>query len=312
VSDAASHQVIALLRGDELTALRAAGATTPIAPGGRDVLYLDLLLPSTPLPASLLHRIEYRVADDRASSHVVEGARSDVATAGAIVLGAPLRGGPWAAIHHARWPRGHRRVIYSVDGAARIPGRHAIDWVKVDAQGRIARGDADLSANHLGLGAEVLAVADARVVALRDDLRESERLSSHPDHALGDASGNFVALELREGRFAIYEHLQPGSVRVRIGQTVKRGEVVGRLGFTGDSTGPHLHFHVADAPSPLAAEGLPFAFEGFTLLGRYDDIATLGSAPWQALAAGVDALRRGEAPGANVVVDFGTAAGMTR
>src|SRR3546814_7386768 len=69
-------------------------------------------------------------------------------------------------------------------------------------------------------------------------------------------SGNACALDLGDGRHAFYEHLKPGSIRVVPGQRVRRGEVIAELGFTGDSTGPHLHFHVADAPSPLGAEGL--------------------------------------------------------
>src|SRR4029453_19005256 len=86
--------------------------------------------------------------------------------------------------------------------------------------------------------------------------------------------------EIGQGRFAFYEHLRPGSVRVRAGDAVRHGEVLAALGFTGDSTGPHLHFHVADAPSPLGGEGMPFAIDRFELLGRYDDIGTLGQAPW--------------------------------
>ncbi|MDB5456732.1 MAG: peptidase domain protein, partial [Caulobacter sp.] len=80
--------------------------------------------------------------------------------------------------------------------------------------------------------------------------------------------------------------------------------VIAALGFTGDSTGPHLHLHVAEAPSPLGGEGAPYAFDAFTLLGRYDDIAALGTRPWTAPAPGLAAVRRDEWPGVNVVVRF--------
>ncbi len=195
-------------------------------------------------------------------------------------------------------------MLYAVDGRARIPGRFAIDWVLLDAHGRSSHGDADAVRNAYGYGADVLAVADATVAATRDDMAESATISAHRKHALQDATGNYIALDLGGGRFAFYEHLKPGSVRVATGQHVRRGEVIAALGFTGDSTGPHLHFHVADALSPLGAEGLPFVFDHFRVLGRYPDIGTLGSAPWAPLDDARPAQRVDEWPASNVVVGF--------
>ena len=84
---------------------------------------------------------------------------------------------------------------------------------------------------------------------------------------------------------------------------MRRGDIIGQLGFTGDSTGPHLHLHVGDAPAPLAAEGLPFVFDRFEVLGRYPDIGVMGKARWQGNGAGV---RTNERPGPNVVLVFGS------
>ena len=273
-----------------------------IAPGMRSVAYLEFDLPAGTPPRTISHRVAYRTADG--PSFLVEGANTTIEQATAVKLGAPLRGGPWAAIHSPDWPRGHRRVLYTVDGRARIPGRFAIDWVKLDESGRTAKGDVDVVGNAYGYGAEVLAVADAVVAATRDDMSESISVSAHPKHALGDATGNYVALDLGDGRFAFYEHLKPGSLQVKPGQRVKRGEIIGALGFTGDSTGPHLHFHVADANSPLGAEGLPFVFERFEVLGSYPDIGALGSKPWTPPEPGQALQRDGEIPASNVVVRF--------
>ncbi len=179
-----------------------------------------------------------------------------------------MRGGPWAAVYAWEWPRGHRRVFYTLEGRARIPGRFAIDWVRKDEHGNSARGDANVVKNSLGYGADVLAVANARVAAVRDGIMETELVSANPKHSLDEAAGNFIALDLGDGRFAIYEHLKPGSIRVAKGDRVRRGQVLGTLGFTGDSTEPHLHFHVADSPSPLSGEGLPYEFEWNGKRGR--------------------------------------------
>lgn len=219
------------------------------------------------------------------------------------MLGPPLRGGPWAAIYKAEWPRGHRRVFYAPDGVSRLPGRTAIDWVRLDERGRTTAGDPDLARDAFGYGAEVLAVADAVVAAARDGVPEVERISRNGKHPEDLAAGNFISLALGRGRFATYEHLIPGSLRVKPGERVSKGQVIGRLGFSGDSTGPHLHLHVADSPWPLLGEGVGYGFERFDLLGRYTDVGRLGSEVWEPLV-GLEPRRRRELPASNVVVRF--------
>jgi murein DD-endopeptidase MepM/ murein hydrolase activator NlpD len=221
-------------------------------PGGRSIVYLEVPVTSE---RTLRHRVIFE------TDGVVVSPEIAILPRARLALGFPLRAGPWAAVYAWEWPRGHRRVFYTVDGKARLPGRLAIDFVRKDEQGRSANGDADIVRNSYGYGAEVLAVAHARVAAVRDDMSESERVSTNPTPATEDASGNYVALDLGDGRFAIYEHLKPRSIRVKAGDRVRRGQVIASLGFTGSSTEPHLHFHVADSPSPLGGEGLPFEFE---------------------------------------------------
>lgn len=298
VIDADRNAMLARFDGAALKArVRLLGADampSAIPPGGRAIVYIDLV----DAPRGL-HALRHEI--DAGAGLTVRGGGVMLGRA-PVRIGAPLRGGPWVAIHQADWPRGHRRVIYTVDGRARIPGRYAIDWVQTDERGATAKGDADRAAETLGYAAEVIAVADAPVVAIRDDMAEPERISQRKQHAIGDAAGNYVILKLAPDRFAIYEHLKPGSVRVKPGDRVKRGQVIAALGFTGDSTGPHLHFHVGDAPSPLGGEGVPYVIDRFTLLGRYADLGTLGSARWQPAAIG--AARTGERPGSNTVIRF--------
>ena len=281
-------------------------AATPagvVPAGSRGVIYLEVRLPTAATVSDLHHRLEY-VPGTQTTVRTVDGAPVRVNRVAAVVLSAPLRGGPWAAVHSPAWERGHRRVFYAVDGRERIPGRFAIDWIKLDGEGRSGRGDADLVTSALGYGEDVLAVADAAVAATRDDVDEVARISARRKHAPDDASGNYVALDVGAGRYVFYEHLKPGSIRVKPGQRVRRGEVVAALGFTGDSTGPHLHLHVADALSTLGAEGLPFVLDRFDVLGVYRDIADLGKRRW--INSGSTPERRErERPAPNIVVDFG-------
>jgi murein DD-endopeptidase len=270
-----------------------------LAPGRRAVVYIELAARDR-LPRRLNHEIELQIGDSPDTAKV-RHAGIDVRPMPAAAFDPPLKGGPWVAIYSAEWPRGHRRVFYAVDGRAILPGRFAIDWVRVDDEGRDTKGDADRVNNHLGYGAEVLAVADGEIVATRDTVKEAATVSGNPKHDLEEAAGNYVVLALPDGRFVIYEHLQPASIKVRAGERVRSGQVLGRLGFTGDSTGPHLHLHVADAPAPLIGDGMPYHFKQFTLLGRYEDLGKLGSARWQSTPPNA---RRDELPPSNSVVTF--------
>lgn len=321
VVDAADGAVIANVHGDDLNVRLAIGGmasgvqprssavdaqTDTIAPGVHAVLYLELLLDGGAPPGSLEHRVTYSGVDENAESPaVVRGARIPVSTEAPVALAPPLRGGPWAAVYHPSWERGHRRYLYAVAGRARIPGRFAIDFVKLDAAGRHAQGDNDEITNWYGYGADVLAVADGVVAAVRDDVAESATISGQPDLPLEDGAGNYITLDIGGGRFAFYEHLEPGSIGVRRGQRVTRGQVIGAVGFTGHSMGPHLHFHVADSNASLDAEGLPFVLEHFDMLGAYDGFDAMAGVGWKPLERESVRPRTGEMPAANAVIDFG-------
>jgi len=308
VVDAADGQVLAAFAGESLQRRFAlvgapiAARDTLVPPGRRGVVYIEWSAHGRRPPA-IEHVVTY-AAPGGAGQGSVRGARATVAYAAGAPLGPPLRGGPWIAVHAAAWRNGHRRVFNTVDGMARIPGRFAVDFIRVDASGRMTHGDPDVPRDWLGYGAAVLAVADARVVAVRDSMTESASVSGNPKHALAEDAGNYVAIRLADGRYAFYEHLRPGTVAVRVGQRVHRGEVLGQLGFTGASVGPHLHFHVSDGPSTIAAEGRAFAFDAFDLLGAYDDPGMFGKAAWTPRSEAEARRRQGEWPAENAVVRF--------
>jgi murein DD-endopeptidase MepM/ murein hydrolase activator NlpD len=81
-------------------------------------------------------------------------------------------------------------------------------------------------------------------------------------------AGNHVIIRAAEA-FALYAHLAPGSVAVRSGQRVSVGDVIGRVGDTGNSTAPHLHFQLMDSADALSARGIPCAFAAY-LVQRED------------------------------------------
>ncbi len=276
-----------------------------LSPGAASVVYLEYALPNDKPNVRPVHHLTFETSDSYGkkfrSVRIIPLTFTQKAP---LILGAPLRTGPWIGIYEPTWERGHRRVLYTVNGKARIPGRFAVDFIRLDPQGRYAQGDNDSVKNWYGYGNDVLAVADGVVAATLDSFRESPTLSQHPKYSAEQATGNYISMHIGANQVVFYEHLKPGSLRVKPGQWVKKGDVIASVGFTGQTTGPHLHLHVADADSPLGAEGVPFVFEQFTLLGSYTDFGNFGKLPWSSPTdAGRTSVVR-ERPAPNSVIQF--------
>ena len=275
-----------------------------INPGDTALIYIEFIALNKEIE-SIHHQIHFESGEVGKSENLTLQSNSTICHfLDPIVVGAPLQSGIFASIYEPSWEQGHRRVIYAMDGTARIPGRYAIDFMQIDSTGKYFIGDENVVANFLGYGANVLAVADGVVASVRSDFSESATLSEHPDYFAEDATGNYISLKIGNQQFAFYEHLQPKSIRVKPGQQVKKGEVIAALGFTGQSTGPHLHFHVADADSPLGAEGIPFVFESFHWHGSYKNFEHFGKSKWQELDDKIPLLLINERPMPNGVIQF--------
>ena len=186
------------------------------------------------------------------------------------VLSPPLKGEGWFAANGPANFSSHRRASIMLDGKPWIAQRFAIDWVKRDESGATFKGDAKENATHFAYGAEALAVADSTVADTHDGVPQNvPGLNSRAVEITRETiGGNYVILDLGDHHFAFYAHLQPGSLRVKKGDRVKRGQVLGLVGNSGNSTEPHLHFHVMDRNSPLESEGLPYVLDSFEVLNR--------------------------------------------
>ena len=180
-------------------------------------------------------------------------------------IAAPLRGDNWLAGNGPSNSSGHRRALIPVDGRAQIAQRFAIDWVRQNADGKTFTGDPKDNKNYRAYGNDALAVADGIVTEIKDGIPENipGKDSRAVPITLETVAGNHVILDIGHGRYAFYAHLQPGSPKVKVGDHVKRGQVLGLVGNSGNSTEPHLHFHLSNGNSPLGSEGIPYALESF-------------------------------------------------
>jgi murein DD-endopeptidase len=270
-----------------------------ITGGLRAVVYLWAPVDSRTPPARLRHRVTLvRGSGESTSTVMVEGGAVAVSTDVATIA-PPLRGGPWLAANGPDPVAGHRRALIPIEGTPVIAQRFAIDYVKVDSSGRTFSGDRLKNESYYAQGMEALAVADGRVVATKDSIPENipGANSRAVPITLETVGGNFVIVDIGNGRYAFYAHLQPGSLRVKVGDRVRQGQVMGLVGNSGNSTEPHLHFHLSDSPSPLGSEGIPYVHERLEVVGRC-------RANFVACVPVPPEARRGEMPNSKMAVRF--------
>jgi murein DD-endopeptidase MepM/ murein hydrolase activator NlpD len=165
-----------------------------------------------------------------------------------------------------------------------VPEEFAFDLVKLGNNASTHQGNGAKRSDFYAYGETVLAAADGTVRAGQDSIAETDSNLQQPDEsskiyqtrvlAMQDellakgalqAAGNYIVLEHNAGEYSFYAHLMPGSLQVHTGQPVKRGQPIARLGHSGNSTEPHLHFHVIDGPDPLLSAGIPIRFRNVTL-----------------------------------------------
>jgi Peptidase family M23 len=186
----------------------------------------------------------------------------------------PLRG-VWYAGWGASFHTGHRWAI---------PEEFALDIAKIGESGLSHKADGTRFDDYYAYGADVLAAADGRVTKVANDQQEDPSAMQRPDETqeaysarlqkeqgeritkgLPAITGNYVMIDHGKNEYSLYAHLQPGSVAVRVGDQVKAGDVIGKLGSSGNSTEPHLHFHVCDKSDPLMCAGIPVNFSNITI-----------------------------------------------
>jgi hypothetical protein len=245
--------------------------TRTLGPGESGMLLADVELKAGARPpARLTHRFESSVRPASGPATTV-GAPTRVDRRRALRVAPPLHGSNLGVFGCCGPPFAHRLALFDFDGRLFLAQRYAIDFVRLDDGLNTFAGDPARNESYFIFGDAVAAVAPGRVVAVRDGVPENTPPNPPANPGVDDLTGNFVIQRIGAGSYALYAHLQQGSVRVRAGDRLSRGQALGRVGNTGNSTEPHLHFQVTDGPglpSGLAADGVPYVFDRFRLESR--------------------------------------------
>lgn len=265
---------------DSLRTLQPVPATHAVIPANASRLfYVELAFDrSEEIPKVLVHRLRLLGAANPgphtpATPLEYTVAQVEVERTPLPVLQPPLRGAGWVAVNGCcNSGIVHRGSLQSIDGALFNSQRFAIDWMRVNAKGELVHGDPTVATDYVDYGARVYAVADGTVVETLDDLKDQPPgvLPDPTTITLQTVDGNHVILDIGHGLYAFYAHLRKDSITVHKGQHVKAGTVIGELGNTGNTSGPHLHFHVMDGPSAMGSQGVPYVIDGFTRTGQVD------------------------------------------
>jgi Peptidase family M23 len=254
--------------------LQAAGvreSAGTMAKSTQALLFIHLVLAEgAKIPRQLSHRISAHVnAAPPGFQEIMEsGGVIEVDPRPVVKIGPPLAGDRYISADSCCDQTRHTRAALPVNGRVWVAQRYAVDWEQLDENGRIYAGAPNDPNSYTIFGKPVLAVGEATVVGLTDGLPEQTPGNFPSIISLDDADGNAVILDLGDHRYAMYAHMQPGSIKVRLHERVKRGQVIGLVGDSGNSIAPHLHFQVMDQVSSLAANGLPYEIDEFRVTGR--------------------------------------------
>ncbi len=285
-----------------------------LEPNQARLVLLELAFaPASGLPDALVHGLDTvaHAAPTATTPSPVSYTAAPIAFDTVVpTIAPPLAGSHWVAFNGCCAPGvPHRATAMPVNGALHFAQRFAIDWMKLDDAGRLVHGDPADVRGYTSYDHEVLAVADGTVIEALDEL-DDQVPGKNPDPStitLDNVDGNHVVLDLGGGRHAFYAHLRKDSVTVRRGDRVRRGQVLGNIGNTGNTSAPHLHFHLMDGPSVLGSEGIPYVIDHFALAGQIPDSAVADdlSGDYRAHLSAAAAPRERQFPLDMDVVDFG-------
>jgi len=241
-----------------------------IKPNETAAIIINQIYDEGSVPKAIDHNISYTALEPYLiipAQGIEKIARTQVSPEKPIVISPPLAGEKWLAVNVSD-NYAHRNSFFPLNGQWFVPERWAVDYISLTNDNRVHSGDPENLKSYPGYGQDLLAVKKAKVLKVVDGLDDLEIGKTLQNMSLDNLGGNYVFLDIGDGYGAFYAHIIKDTITVKEGDTVKRGQVLGKLGNSGNSTGPHLHFHIVKGSFPLAAQGVPYIIDEFTVAGQ--------------------------------------------
>ena len=138
--------------------------------------------------------------------------------------------------------------------------RYAYDFIQMDDKGNFAHGDKTKLENYLCYDKDIIAPADGVVVEMQNNYNDSRVDSENVYCDAPDIRGNYITIKHAVDEYSAIAHLAPGSITVKIGETVVQGQKIAKCGNSGNTSMPHIHFQLQTSKNFFTAAGLPIAF----------------------------------------------------
>ncbi|OGU60882.1 MAG: hypothetical protein A2V66_10495 [Ignavibacteria bacterium RBG_13_36_8] len=187
-----------------------------------------------------------------------------------LVIASPVKGSNWVFVNQSTMGY-HFYVLFFVGGEIFKGERFAFDNLQLnDDFMSWYNGDPKDNNSYFNYTDTLYAVADGVVKTITDGRPENNGDAQDIIfNSLDEYCGNYMIIDIGGGLYAFYVHCVPYKFMVSVGDTVQEGDKLALLGNSGNSTAPHLHFHIADSPELLLSNCVPFVFKSFTVIGEF-------------------------------------------
>ncbi|MFA6598792.1 MAG: M23 family metallopeptidase [Ignavibacteriaceae bacterium] len=226
---------------------------------------IGLVLDPSQVPQKIKHRL---VLSKDGKEKIIEGTETAVLKGPIAVVSAPLKGERFVSANTTTFLNNHHPT-YQLTYKAKttVPERFCVDWNKIDETGSPFQGDKSVCENWYVYGQNVYAVAGGVVISVKDGMPDQSPVGTvSNDLNLFNGDGNSVVLFI-SGGYVIYAHFKPNSIVVKAGEFVEEGQIIGKVGNSGNSLAPHLHFGLHTDFPYYISEGLPYYIDSLEKIG---------------------------------------------